>query len=569
MDEKSTVGGVWAKQSIYPGLTANNLQGYYEFTDFPMLEQDLGDLGVGNRSRLRGEALCAYVEKYAERFDLLERMRLGWRVVRARDNGFDRGKGWDLEVINVGGRGVGDATTSCSPPDAEVQKLHCAKLIIATGQASRPLMPSIPGMHDASFGKPIIHSSDLGKSGSELIEDPACGHVTVLGGSKSAHDAVYTFATAGKRVTWIIRPNGRGAMPMAKPHTRIGPFTLWLEGLLMTRPLSWFGACPWSAGDGFGWIRGVLHGTAWGRWLVRGYFANMTSETVRQTGVLDREKTMVLAPSSSLMWYGTQASILNYETDFYDVVNEARVEIVRDNILELKPEGNLVLEDNRTVTTDALICATGYSYTPTFPLLPVDKQVKWGVPVPVKSDDVFLDLDEKADAQLFRQFPFLASSPAPSTPEHPPGNTTPWRLWRFIAPPAQVCSGADRSLAFLCATTSYQTTIKAEITSLWTYAYLFNELETQPKDEVDVFHEAALWSRYGKWRCPLGYQGKMADFLLDAMPYYDLLLRDLGLRSWRKKGFGVLGEVLGGWYQVREYRGIVGEWVEKRKGKGG
>ena len=560
LDEKSTVGGVWAKQSIYPTLRANNLQGYYEFSDFPMLEAGLeGELGVGERSRLSGEAVCKYVERYAEAFGLMGRVRLGCRVVSARDD--TRRNGWDLEVVDVGGKG------------GEVQTIHATKLIIATGQASRPLMPSIPGI--SSFGKPIIHSSDLGKSGRELIlQDPACDHVTVLGGSKSAHDAVYMFATAGKRVTWIIRPRGRGAMPMAKPYTKVGPWALWLEGLLMTRPLSWFGACPWSEGDGFGWIRGLLHGTVWGRWLVKGYFANMTSETIRQTGVLEREKTKVLAPSSTLMWYGTQASILNYDRDFYDVVNDARVEILRDNIVELKSGGDVLLANHRTITTDALVCATGYYYTPTFPLYPTDKQLNWGIPVPAQSDNIFPDLDDKADIQLFHQFPFVASSPAPSTLEHQPGNTTPWRLWRFIAPPSQVCcstKGGERSLAFLCATTSYQTTIKAEITSLWTYAYLFNQLDIQPStmNEADVFYEAALWSRYGKWRCPLGYQGKVADFLLDAMPYYDLLLRDLGLRSWRKRRFGWLGEVLGGWYVVRDYRGIVGEWVGKRKGKRG
>ena len=553
LDEKSTIGGVWAGQQLYPGLRANNLQGYYEFTDFPMLEAGLEELGVGQRSTLRGEALCAYVQKYAEKFDLVRRVRLGWRVVRARNKDTDRTNGWGLEIIDVG-------------KGASPEVIHCTKLIVATGQASRPLLPSIPGMQRAptnSFNKPIIHSSDLGNAGTSLIADAACEHVTVLGGSKSAHDAVYMFATAGKRVSWIIRPRGRGAMPMAKPNTQIGPWAVWLEGLLMTRPLSWFGACPWSEGDGFAWVRGLLHRTRWGRWLVRSYFANMTSESVKQTGVLEREKTKVLAPSSSLMWSGTQASILNYDKDFYDVVNDARVDIVRENIVELKGGGEVVL-DSRTITTDALVCATGYSYTPTFPLEPRDKQARWGIPVPVQSDDVFPDLDEKADAQLFEQFPFLLSS-RPSTSEPQPGNT-PWRLWRFIAPPSQVCSGAERSLAFLCTITSYQTTIKAELTSLWAYAYLFDELEVQPTNEAEVFHEAALWSRYGKWRCPLGMQGKIADFLHDSMPYYDLMLRDLGLRSWRKR-FGVLGEVFGRWYEVKDYQGIVNEWIANQKRK--
>ncbi len=62
----------------------------------------------------------------------------------------------------------------------------------------------------------------------------------------------------------------------------------------------------------------------------------------------------------------------------------------------------------------------------------------------------------------------------------------------------------------------------------------------------------------------MGMQGKITDFFHDSMPYYDLLLRDLGLRSWRK-GWGVLGEVFGRWYEVKDYRGVVDEWIAMRR----
>ena len=62
----------------------------------------------------------------------------------------------------------------------------------------------------------------------------------------------------------------------------------------------------------------------------------------------------------------------------------------------------------------------------------------------------------------------------------------------------------------------------------------------------------------------MGMQGKIADFFHDSMPYYDLLLRDLGLRSWRK-GWGLLGETVGRWYEVKDYRGIIDEWIATRQ----
>jgi hypothetical protein len=64
----------------------------------------------------------------------------------------------------------------------------------------------------------------------------------------------------------------------------------------------------------------------------------------------------------------------------------------------------------------------------------------------------------------------------------------------------------------------------------------------------------------------MGIQGKAADFMLDAILYYDLLLRDLGLRSWRK-GWGILGEVFGRWYEVRDYWGIIDKYIAKRQGE--
>ena len=286
----------------------------------------------------------------------------------------------------------------------------------------------------------------------------------------------------------------------------------------------------------------------------------MSSDSLAQSGILKDEKTKTLVPDQTLMWYGTQASSLNYDVDFYDLIRDSPVNVIREDLNRLDGEA-IVLQNGQRITTDALVCATGYKYSPSFPLEPHDKQLSWGIPVAPSLDNVFPVLDAKADKELFDRFPILSTSP--SSLERQAGST-PWRLWRFIARPSQVCS-EPHSLAFLSTITSYQTTIKCEITSLWAYAYLHDELDVQPQSEADVLYEAALWSRFGKWRCPMGMQGKIADFLLDALPYYDLLLRDLGLGSWRK-GWGISGEIFGRWYEVKDYRGIVNEWITLRRG---
>jgi len=51
--------------------------------------------------------------------------------------------------------------------------------------------------------------------------------------------------------------------------------------------------------------------------------------------------------------------------------------------------------------------------------------------------------------------------------------------------------------------------------------------------------------------------------VFDSLPYFDVLLRDLGLEGKRKSG---LGEVWKG-YGPEDYRGLVGELMDRNKGE--
>ena len=188
IDEKSSIGGVWAKEQPYPGLRANNLQGYYEFSDFQMLAAGLGHLNVRPRGVISGEAIHGYLFEYAEHFDLLHRVQLDTRVVRATNHEANSIHAWSLQLAG-----------SCQSAGFEDRFVTCFKLIVATGQHSQPFVPFIPGKDQRA--RPCIHSSELGKQGKPLISNPSNAHVTVIGGSKSAHDAAHMFAMAGKKMT--------------------------------------------------------------------------------------------------------------------------------------------------------------------------------------------------------------------------------------------------------------------------------------------------------------------------------------------------------------------------------
>jgi len=101
------------------------------------------------------------------------------------------------------------------------------KLIVATGIASNPHFPDIPGSQQ--FHGPIVHSEALGRSEEILFKNDSIKAVSVIGGDKSAYDAVYTAASRGREVEWIIRRSGKGPAWMFPTHTNIGPFKAWRE----------------------------------------------------------------------------------------------------------------------------------------------------------------------------------------------------------------------------------------------------------------------------------------------------------------------------------------------------
>lgn len=101
VDDKDNLVGVWSKQQLYRGLRANNFQGYYEFSDFPILEAGLEDLGIGPCSVLSGEAICAYLHKYAQHCDLMRRIQFRTRVLDATNHTDQAERAWTMTVARA------------------------------------------------------------------------------------------------------------------------------------------------------------------------------------------------------------------------------------------------------------------------------------------------------------------------------------------------------------------------------------------------------------------------------------------------------------------------------------
>ncbi|KAI4181150.1 MAG: hypothetical protein L6R41_006791 [Letrouitia leprolyta] len=612
LDANRSVGGVWAKENIYPDLKANNQLGTFEFTDFNFLDVCPGRMREGEH--IPGDAAHDYFSKYAQHFDLLRRVRFGHKVVTAEHLPGDGG--WKLTVVRAtGDAGHHNVGSSEKTQQEATMSISTSKLIVATGLTSTPMPISISGA--ASFSPPLMAFGDFRGDASRLLEDPNIKHVAVYGSAKSAYDAVYAFATRSIQVTWIIRESGHGPVWMTKSHIYLGPVRAWIESLVAIRPFSWLSPCIWGDSDGFGSIRRFLHQTTVGQWIVGAFWKKLGGDIIAQTGLRDKgPEVEQLVPKEGAMWYGTSFSILNYDTDIHKFVQDGTVKIVKRDIDRL--DGTSIMfktqagVEKEHLDVDALICSKGWRWDSGIDFLPTSEHADLGVPsadyTPAQ-EARWNNLEAQADEEILERFPMLANGPGihddervipkPKNPiianvsddqlksepeKQRKEELTPWRLFRGIAPPAN----PRRDLVFLGMMSSLQTIVRSELSALWAYAYLNDSLSSlvplsyrspspqqqrvpDEKDTKDLsgdapnntnnpwLYDSALLSRFGRWRFPMGYGARFPDYVFDGVPYWDLLMRDLGLRRWRK-GWGWVGEVFGGAYMRAEYADVVDEW---------
>lgn len=146
------------------------------------------EYGLQKGQHIPGKIVHEYLARYAERFDIHDKI---WYNCAVESAEHFPGGGWELR----GQRGL----TGGGPEEGTVQ-LRTKRLVLATGLTSEAFLPAFEG--DEEFGVPIFHSKDFSKYTHTLDE---VSSVAVFGGTKSAWDAVYAYASKGVHVDWIIR----------------------------------------------------------------------------------------------------------------------------------------------------------------------------------------------------------------------------------------------------------------------------------------------------------------------------------------------------------------------------
>ncbi|KIW91062.1 uncharacterized protein Z519_07956 [Cladophialophora bantiana CBS 173.52] len=541
LDSAESIGGTWSANRLYPGLHSNNLVGSYEYSDFPL---DRSARGISTGEHIPGPKLHQYLQDFAAEFDLTRRTKLNAKVEVVERLSPDEWK--------VSYRDASDT----------VESVFAKKLVIATGLTNNPFIPQFPGQD--TFETPVFHVRYLNDHADQLLK--SAKNIILLGGSKSSYDVAYAFASQGVTVDWIIRESGHGANWMSP--SLVTPFRKRLEGLVGVRFFTWFSPCIWGDQDGFAWVRKMLHCTWIGRFFVDRFWDILTADLDERTGYNKHPETAKLRPKVPAFWHASSLSILNYPTDVFEYVRNGTIKVHVADIDHLSKRA-VYLSDGTELSGDALICSTGWHHRPSVKFLPEGIDAELGIPN--HSSEPECKLLGRADKEILSRFPRLKDQPnayqnyIPLQPTKGEAvvNERPFRLYRFMVPPTSV---NHPSIAFLGILLTIHTVPVAQAQALWTTAYLNGQLPAQrdnPTKSFDpdaVAYETILQTQFGKWRYPGAFGKQFPDFVFDAVPYMDMLLRDIGLRFRRKKSWWA--EI---WYPYgpEDYKGLVDEWRVK------
>ncbi|KAK0108732.1 hypothetical protein ONS96_002578 [Cadophora gregata f. sp. sojae] len=528
-DSERTLGGVWNADRCFPGFLADSPSGLFDYSDLPMRDA----IGLKDWSDLPGEKVHEYLKAYAEKFSLVEKMRLNTKISRVTRHVDQRA--WDLEI-----EGSGEVIT-------------CEKLLVATGLNSKPNWPDIP-LKD--FAGLVIHSKDIGTRHADLLSEKV-QRVAVYGGCKSAIDAIILCINAGKHVDWIIRETGNGPGMMVQVRKRgvhgarlIGRFKNILTPSIFSV-------------DSF-WYRFLHSGKSrLGNWICKKVWAKASSVPLSMSPYDKKCPNMEkLKPETGdALFFTASLAALHGSKKFVDELHSGTMIQVHRATIASMSGSSIALNNGDTLPCDTVIFATGWDYMSTL-FDPADS-LSLGITAPLQDEDPKIasyweKLHMKADKDVLEKFPVLKNPP----PYHPRRVIhTPYRLYRYILPPS-LAAQDDRSLVLLGLVTSVQTSIFAEVSALWAVSWMEGMLGiSKSKEEMD--YEIA---KVNAW-CERRYlaRGRTRQIAsAEIQDITDLLMRDMGLKVYRKSN--IFSEMfLPG--SAQDYRGIVEDMLEKSKVK--
>ncbi|KAF3929361.1 hypothetical protein ABW19_dt0201144 [Dactylella cylindrospora] len=524
VERETSIGGVWSKDRIYPGLNVQTAPEYFELPYLSLKEVE-PPVEYNGAGFLTGPSMCRYLELWTEKMGLMKYIRLSTSVRQiTRD---PDGKRWQCHIVDSG------------------KVLVTGKLVVANGITS---VPKYPNIDYSKFTPPVMHYRYFGERRAEWDREEV-KEAVVYGAGKGSWDNLVQLVKAGKKVKWVIRNEGRGPTWMMLPKLPGGKHS---EVLGFSRVLCLILPALYQD-DGFAGLHYFFKRNFIGKAIMKFFMNSSRAIAISTMAKPITENVKKAIPDLAPFWMYHPIAVNNYDVNIYDYLRNGAIEVVRDTIVGM--EGNTItLSSGETFTTDCVVFGTGWKADVSMFHEDPELEMELGIPT-TKYTDEYLQkweaLDKEADKKVYAANPILKDAPAP--PKLPPQDSGPFRLYHYMVP----TNFADRSIAFLGVTPSTGTIPQGMIQGLWVAAYMMGKLDLPSKEEMEK--ATAYELRF----CQIRHIGIGNDFPLisfDFMGIVTMFLKELGLNPWMKKGY--FSEIFDT-YTCNDYEDIAQKWMTK------
>ncbi|KAF9466370.1 hypothetical protein BDZ94DRAFT_1281005 [Collybia nuda] len=311
-----SVGGVWEKERVYPGLNINNVHGEFRFSSLSMPTPSKASKTGG---RLSGEDMCIYMERFADTY-LQGKIKYQTEVTKIyrSDSGV-----WLVETE--------DASDNAEEPVRNV--LRFFKIVLCTGGCSSPKIPiglSYSDAEMAQFQGLVLHSTQFRSQLDHILEivKPAASYA-------SADTGVVVIVGGGRKVKVVfVTTDAILAVPIPLPDfVRKSRFLGLLSPHIELRTR----------------LERFLHGTWLGGKIVHFIWDKITQISFNACAI---PKNSPLRKAHSLFWGIRSNDEGVYREDgFHGLVNTGQIELVAPARVETYAED----------VASVVILATGYS----------------------------------------------------------------------------------------------------------------------------------------------------------------------------------------------------------------
>ncbi|KAL9110215.1 MAG: hypothetical protein Q9227_005276 [Pyrenula ochraceoflavens] len=413
----------------------------------------------------------------------------------------------------------------------------------------------------------------------EELLTPNVSDVVVVGGCKSACEALSLCLEGGKHVHWVVREGDVGApLIVADPDAR----KMNIVALGNTRL---FGALSPSVFDTESFLYWFFHSGFWlGALMLRLFWWVASAAIKAPAGYESSVNGRAIKPRErNFLWLSSYISLVYKGGAFLSNLHDtSRLTVHRAHPIRLSKRA-MQLSNGTTICSPspsrklAVVYCTGWSSTVAPLFSPADALALGLLHSSSTSESppashYWSDLTATAHTSLSQLLPNCLN---PLLPSPPPRETNMLRLYRFAIPPSQLYSSSPPNIAFISHLSTSQTTTAGELLALWSIAHLSSLVPASslPPDLPSCESHVALVNAWmSRW---YGHHANL-EVILETQSFFDEVLRDLGVECRRKwvKGGRTWWAWVREWvepYRCSDYEGVVEEFlqvVEERRRKG-